>query len=300
MRIVFVLCEGPHDVAFLSRLLSAGGYTKYLKKLCQYPYPLNGWFTTISKDLRIDDLNLERITDDIKAVLPSKAMVNEERGHMILLYSMNGDEQENKRKRVISKLKSWIQPPTDEKEFSVMEESSEGGNNYGLVVLFDADQYGVGPRIEKASDELSEYFPQVKNISNNGQIADIDDNIKIGIYIFADHIKGTGTLEDILLPIMKRDNELMFDEADVFLKKHYDEKRLNRLIFKMHPQNGLIEKRDTKNKYYPIKSLIGVVGQLQNSGASNTVCIEKADFITLDKIKKSPICQDILNMFSKL
>lgn len=296
------MCEGPHDVAFLSRLLCADGYTKYKEVLSLFPQPLDKWFTTISKKLRIEELSLNRVYDDIKAVLPSGAMENKERNHLVLLYSMNGDKQTDKRKQVIEMLESWTHSPDDEKEFSLLEESSERGNNYGLILLFDADENGVNSRIEEAKEELSKYFPIANNITDNGDIVakDKDDNIKIGVYIFANPATGTGTLENILLPIMKKDNELMFDDAEVFLKKHYDESRLKQLVFKMHPQDGVIEKRDNKNKYYPIKSIMGVVGQLQNSGSSNTVCIEKADYITLEKIKNSHICQHILNMFSKL
>ena len=70
------------------------------------------------------------------------------------------------------------------------------------------------------------------------------------------------------------------------------------LVFKKGT-GGIIQKRDKKNKYHPIKSLMGVVGQLQNSGTSNTVCIEKADYITLEKINASSICQDIVQMFKQ-
>lgn len=300
MRIVFVLCEGNHDVAFLSRLLSADGYEKYREKLCEFPSPLNGWFTNISKHLRIDDLSLERMTDDIKSVLPNRAMINNDRGHLVLLYSMSGDSQKVNREKVISKLVSWTQTPANEKEFSLMEESSAEGNNYGLIVLFDADDYGVEKRIANAKEELSAYFDEIEVISYNGQVEAMNENLKMGIYIFADPKTGNGTLENILLPIMKRDNEPIFNEAEVFLSNHYDETRLKQLIFKLHPKDGLIEKREKKNKYHPIKSLMGVVGQLQNSGASNTVCIEKADYITLAKIKSSQTCQEILGMFSKL
>ncbi len=300
MRIVFVLCEGPHDIAFLSRLLSADGYVKYKNVLSQFPKPLNQWFTSISKNLRIEDLSLNRMYDDIKAVLPSGAMENQERDHLVLFYSMNGDEQKDKRKRVIRELKSWTHSPADEKEFSLMEENSDAGNNYGLILLFDADEHGVDSRIETTKKELSEYFTNADKISYNGGIIEENENIKLGIYIFANPDTKTGTLENILLPIMKQGNEPMFDDAEDFLNKHYDESRLKPLIFRKHSQEGLIEKRDCRNKYHPIKSLMGVVGQLQNSGASNTVCIEKADYITLGKIKNSHICQHILDMFSRL
>lgn len=115
MRIVFVLCEGPHDVAFLSRLLTSEGYEKYRQPLCRFPYPLNGWMTTISKSLNIQDLSLDRMYADIKSVLPSSALFNEDNQNLILLYSMNGDSKEERRKHVISTLKSWSDLPSDEK-----------------------------------------------------------------------------------------------------------------------------------------------------------------------------------------
>ncbi len=299
MRIVFVLCEGPHDVAFLSRLLSADGYLKYRQPLSKFPKPLDGWMTQISRNLSIEDLSLDRMYDDIKAVLPSNAMLNEEKDQLILLYSMSGDSHEERRNKVISTLKSWSQPPVEEKEFSLMEECSEIGNNYGLIVIFDADDMGVNSRIEEAKANLCKYFPIVESITKNGEITYPDEIIKIGIYIFADPSTKKGTLESILLPLMRHDNESMFDDAKDYLSKHHDDTRLKSLIFKKTPE-GIIETRDKKNKFHPIKSIMGVVGQLQNSGTSNTVCIEKADYITLEKIQKDSICQDILQMFSKL
>lgn len=300
MRIILVLCEGPHDVVFMSRLLKADGYVKYKNPLRQFPQPLDKWFSNISKNLRIEDLRLDRMNDNIKAVLPSAALHNPDREHLVLLYSMNGDAQKEKREKIISDLMVWTQPPKDEKEFSLMEENVEAGNDYGLIVVFDADEHGVNSRIVKARSDLSKFFPIANTIAHNGEIVADEYGIKIGIYIFADAAKQTGTLEDLLLPIMKLDNEQLFDNAESFLRNNYDESRLQQLILKKHPTKGIIEKRDKPNKYYPIKSLIGVVGQLQISGASNTVCIEKADYITLDKIKSSHICQDILRMFSCL
>ena len=298
MRIVLVLCEGPHDVAFLSRLLTSEGYEKYTQPLCQFPYPLNEWMTTISKSLNIQDLSIDRMYADIKSVLPSSALINEDNQHLILLYSMNGDSKEKRRKYILSTLKSWSEVPSDEKEFSLMEESSEVGNNYGLVVIFDADNKGIASRINEARTEIEAYFPPVKVISRNGEVATIDENLKIGIYIFADPVSETGTLENILLPIMRQGNEVIFDDAQDFLNNHYNESRMKPLVFKKGT-GGIIQKRDKKNKYHPIKSLMGVVGQLQNSGTSNTVCIEKADYITLEKINASSICQDIVQMFKQ-
>lgn len=299
MRIVFVLCEGSHDVAFLSRVLTAGGYNKYKKTLRQFPAPLNQWLTGISKNLRIEELRLDTMTDDIKAGLPKEALYHPEEDKLVLLYAMNGDKQKDKRSKVISKLREWTEFPDDEKEFSLMEESSDIDNNYGLFVFFDADQKGISARINEAKSELSERFPIAETISENGGIVSKDEAIKIGIYVFADPVKKTGTLEDILLPLMKQGDEKIFEEARAFLDNHYNEDRHYSVVIKKNPEGYLIEKKE-KNKYHIIKSIIGVAGQLQNSGFSNTVYIEKSNYLTLEKIRKSTVCQDILLMFSRI
>ena len=294
------MCEGPHDVAFLSRLLCSASYEKYTEKLISFPYPLNLWFSKNSRNLSIEDLSLERMYDDIKAILPSGAMYNPVKDHLVLLYSMNGDARREERKKLITELCKWTRVPNDEKEYSLLEESNDDENNFGLIVIFDADDKGISTRIKEAQIELSEYFPLNEPITENGDIVDINENIKIGIYIFGDSATQKGTLENILLPLMKQGNEKIFDDADEFLHRHFDETRLKSLILKKHPENGLIEIRDKKKKYNHIKSVMGVVGQLQNSGTSNTVCIEKADYLTLNKFNQSAICQEILSMFTKL
>lgn len=43
-KILFVLCEGPHDVAFIYRILYNAGFTTYNLCIKDYPFPLNDYF----------------------------------------------------------------------------------------------------------------------------------------------------------------------------------------------------------------------------------------------------------------
>ena len=300
MRIVFVLCEGPHDVAFLSRLLSAAGYMNYKKTVKDYPFPLSGWLVEATKKLSIEDLNVDKVYKELSTILPSGAMVNEDCEQLILLYAMHGDSRKKERKELMTHLKKWISSPEDEKEFSIMEESSDIGHNFGLVILYDADDKGIEARIAEIKTDLRELFPIIDGINRNGEVISTDEKFKIGAYVFAEENEGLGTLEDILLPLMKKDNEDIFKDAEHFLDTHKDVSRLRPLVFMKDSTGKVVQSRNKSNKYHPIKSLLGVVGQLQNSGTSNTVCIEKSDYITLEKINNSIMCQEILEMFSKL
>lgn len=297
MRIVFVICEGPHDVAFLSRILSSVGYVNYKERLNNFPYPLNDWLVQMTKNLSVEEFKVNRVFDELNMVLPRGAMVNEDRGQMILLYSLNGDQRKKERKRIIDKVSDWTRLPEDNKAFSVSEQIADNGNTFGLIVFNDADDLGIDARLKEIKDEMKDDFPFVDSIVCNGSIACDDGKVKVSAYVFAEDGKEFGTLENILLPLMKQGEEQIFEDANCFLKKHKDESRLKSLVFCKNDSGMIVEDRVKTNKYYHTKSLIGVVGQLQFSGSSNVVCIEKADYINLDKIAESRTCQDILRIF---
>ena len=40
-KVLFVLCEGPHDVAFLYRIFKVVGFNQNNKNIIDYPQPLN-------------------------------------------------------------------------------------------------------------------------------------------------------------------------------------------------------------------------------------------------------------------
>lgn len=239
---------------------------------------------------------------ELSTVLPFGAMKHEKRGHLILIYSFNGDSRKKERIGLIKTLSRWISQPADEKEFSISEESTEAGNNYGLVMFYDADDKGIDARINEVKTEIGPLFSCANTLNNNGDIVYDDEKFKVGVYIFADHKFASGTLENILLPLMKQGNEEIFNDAEKFLNKHKNnDHRMKPLKFVKDEAGNISERRsDRANKYHHAKSLLGVVGQLQNSGTSNTVCIEKADYITLGKISASQPCQEIIDLFKRI
>ena len=63
-----------------------------------------------------------------------------------------------------------------------------------------------------------------------------------------------------------------------------------------------MEVRDNSDKgeYHRDKSVIGVAAQLQNSGATNAVCIKHSDYLNRDKIVSDPSCMKIWHAFKAL
>lgn len=286
-EIVLSLCEGPHDVAFIYRTLRSRGYTHFNKRLEEYPFPIGDFFKKEAHKENLEQLTLEELR---QGLLPSTAMACDE--SLVLLYALGGDTRKSQRKRLIQTIHSFSSDGCDSKEFTF-----GYGTSYKVLYFYDADKKGVEARLKEISKEISDIFgPDSLPISTNG-ICRTYGSITIGAYIFAGE-DGKGTLENILLPLMKCENEDIFNAAEIYINNHHDPTRMSRLKIEMRADGCPEEKRETKKgKFDRSKSLIGIVGQLQNPGATNQVTIQHSDYLTLKKIQDSNICNDILNMF---
>lgn len=73
-QIITVLCEGPHDVAFISRILKTIGFVSdESTKLGDYPPPMNALLQNEAKKADIQDLNLTELR---RTILPSNVLKN--------------------------------------------------------------------------------------------------------------------------------------------------------------------------------------------------------------------------------
>jgi hypothetical protein len=287
-HITFLLCEGPHDVAFLSRILKTKGFNVYSKKLSEYPKPIDKFIMGHIQSLAIEDMNLEELRN---RPMPSEALTFG--NQLFLLYSMHGDSKKELRQDMIRKIKDLI--PKDADEISGIEDL-----HLSIVYFFDADEKGVDSRLIEIKKEIADVlaFPVNSGYFETNASIHIIKQIIFGAYIFARNDQ-KGKLEDILVPLMIKDNEDIFNKANDYLLL-MDENRLRKLkIF--HENENIFEKRTSKKMSFDLKkSSIGVAGQLQNSGKSNVVIIKDCDYITLEKIQNSDECCIILDFFEKL
>lgn len=282
-EITIALCEGVHDTAFLYRILKTKCFKTFNEPLHKLPKVVGDFIINQNKKVEYEKLKIDSLKNEY---IPYKIMQKNEK--MILLYALGGDKENIKDSKRLTILKHFVNNIK-----SKIEDKNNFGNSfipqantfYNFLFFYDADE---NKKIK--IDTINSYLKDlsIEEALNHNEIKKFDD-YAIGAYIFSSESE-KGALEDILLNLMIKDNEEVFNKAKEFLTLQ-DESRFKRL--KIDCDKEEIEKREKKQPFYEKKSLIGVVGQLQNSGASNVVTIEHSDYLNYDKITSSKKLQEI-------
>ena len=273
-NIITVFCEGPHDVAFLSKILKAAGYQSNDGcKIGDFPFPFNDLIQTEAKKSKIEELNLQELR---RTLLPSATLKIKD--HSLFFYALGGDTRKDNRLQLMNDLLNFI--PKSAGEYLSIPENAI----LSALYFFDADKMGVNIRLSDIAKEIKEKMHEfeVSSLSVNGQMVTLfEGKFKVGAFIFSKDGEETGKLEDILVPLMKQDNDEIFENAEGFIDRHYDESRCR------------------GKKFDKGKSVIGTVGQLQKSGGSNVVCIDQTDYLTTEKILNNDQCKTIISFFNQ-
>jgi len=280
MNFIVTFCEGPHDSAFLARILKTNFYKTYHIKISDYPYPLKEMFLNSLKNNNYEELNIEQISS---SMLPRKILKKE--NNIILLYALGGNRQYDRVKNILEKFNDIVNNNSN----NLIGMDTE--NSYNFIFFNDADE-DLDEEVKKINTFLYNFYGKEFNIKHN------DIKNKFGIYIF--HENNKGTLENLLKEIVYLDNKKLFNDIEIFYNTHFDNNRLKRL--KIVNQSGiLVEKRESNfQKEYPLKAKINIAGQLQNSGVSQVVTIDKSDLITLNKLQNNKKVQEIIEFFKKV
>jgi hypothetical protein len=294
-NLVTIFCEGPHDVAFIYKILKTLGYKSNNATLIgDFPPPFNGLLKSEVEKTDIEGLNLTQVR---RTLLPSETMIKEDK--YLFLYSLGGDGSANIRQETFAKLNNFIP-----KEGEIIRDRLPEGTSLSVVYLFDADDDGIVRRINLINNEINMVF-QTENktlFQKNASWIRVNE-IQIGAYIFTGADNNTGKLENILIPLMSEANDVIFENATNYINTHHNDDRLFPLKIR-ETDNNITEVRSTKKKdkfkLDAKKSVIGAAGQLQRSGASNVVIIRDSDYITLKKINSNNKCVEIKNFLSQI
>lgn len=271
MDLKIIMVEGPHDGAFISKVMQVNGYKTCKKTIGEYdPAFVASYLKGQYKNAPVDELNLQSVRQQI--VIPSYSLLRGE-DEMVLIFQMAGDGREDKRKKLVGDIFRFLRS-------SMTAEAVSDSGKITFVYEFDADEEGVGARLQQVTQEIRQIDETFPGIMGNGNYVE-SAGIRWGAYIFEDG-SGKGRLEDIILPMMEQDNDDIAGFAKDFVDKRGE--------FKLF--------RTVKPTSHPQKARVGVMGQLEKAGSANSAIIEQSSFLTDEKIIGSPVCCQIFKFLS--
>lgn len=285
MVISVVLCEGAHDIAFISKILCANGCEEYGARVNNYPYPIA---EQIRNNYAKDVIGEKKIGNGPDSpFVPKAAYTNGEK--LILFHNMNGDSDTKSRFELIEQYrKNGIALK--------MRENPDQITAFEFYLFYDADDMGVEGRLEWMENEFTDQFRldmgKPKQAEKSPIPAVKETEGMVGTYIFHDPSdpERKGTLEDQLLLLMRRENEELFDRSMDYL-------RTNELPPDRTREYDPMQDKYMRGKNYkPKKSQISVAGQLQFSGMSNSVIILKSDYMKKQTILRDEECMKIAGL----
>lgn len=271
MDLKILMAEGPHDGAFISKVMQVNGYKTYKKPIGSYsPQFVAKYLIGQYKNAPVDELNLQSVRQQI--IFPSYSLVLEEK-EMLLIFQMGGDGREDKRKKLVGDIYGFLRSTI------TMEELADSGK-ITFVYEFDADEDGVDARLQQVTREIKQIDIAFPGLTANASYVE-SNGIRWGSYIF-ENGSGKGKLEDIVLPMMEQDNDDVAKCARDFVEKRFS--------FKLF--------QTVKPTSYPEKARVGIMGQLEKAGSANPAIIEQSSYLTNEKIKESAICNQMFKFLS--
>jgi len=267
-NIIFVMLEGKHDAAVLTRLLRDNGYSNFTdKKIKQFPTALQGYFQSkIEGFVYEDEANIWQ-----KPQLPKYICKEKQGSRWFVFYEMGGDSSSKSMKALLQ--------PFQEKKSELTTSFGFAQPSVSALFFFDADN-DLQARKKTFSQQYKDFIPsfseEVLHSSQEQKAifkAGVDGFRSIGLFVY----NLRGTLEDIVVPLMQQGQEDHFANATSYLD-HY-----------------LTDPASSNYK----KALIGVVGQPKNPGRANQSILADTKMLNQEKFKKDETFKGIVDFFQK-
>lgn len=256
MKILFALCEGPHDAQFLGRVMQESGkYKIYNNKLKDYPDPLGDFFIGKFNSRTVHEL---RIGKPDFPLVPICAYEHKDNGNLVLPISIGGMDQD----RLTIKLLTEIEGSFSE---DILDVEGSDITAFSILFLFDADSRGVRNTVDHFVERFSGHYETISNQAGLDWIR--LKGYPLSIFIFTDKSGETGVLEDVILDLFRINNHVHVQDTERHFKNYFEE---------ISPNSDAIA-HEAKRK----KGILTTCGQMKknNAGSALTVVIRDTDFL---------------------
>lgn len=264
MTIKIVLSEGPQDAAFLKRVLKSNGMEECKLSIGDYPLVISNYLKGLFNQSNFNGDSV--LQARINFFFPAQALQagNDE---ILLLFTTGGKDNHVLRKKIVKDFLSTFGNELAEKFTS----------DCKLKIIFniDVDNGEISDCENMINSELNEIMKDFPGVNHMKWVE--YHNIGWGLFAFAHPDTGKGRLEDLVIPLIERESGDAINGTRLFIDSIPSFKSLNGKKFKTDKE----------------KALIGIVGQITNSGAANTTIIEKTLLINNQHIQDDKACTEL-------
>ena len=276
-----LFCEGPHDVAFLNRVLKTQlGFRHEALQLSALPYPLSNVLKQSFQQRAAEDLRLDLAK---KFFLPDQVLARD--GVMVLLFNYGGSNRGKSLPPFLANVFTLLATPA----FS-------GGASVPLsyVVFADADAAGtaaaqIGISTDLAAIEGQPWLtPDWKTLAGWHMAAEQQtEQGRVGAYVWRSQDADQGTLEDVVRECLT--DEPHFAETLSFVGNHFD----------WMPSATATPEQVCKLNADRQKAAFCVEGQRKKPGGSLGVVLDQADLLTSDRLASSVSTQHCVSFLRR-
>lgn len=266
-------CEGPHDVAFLKKILRIGmGFSKLEVVFSNLPSPFHNMYIQTIKKHAAKDLSLDMAH---KFFLPDVILKKD--NNIVIIYNSGGKTNYDKVKIL---LESYLTLQPQAKTFAGVEQDYIVSDKY--VFFYDADDLGINTIVSEVSNNFTNVgkFNFIESTFIKSDISDcayISDNK--AVYTWGEN-SNEGTLEDIIYPMYESDQSILIDQA----KDAIDS------MFNWETTIPQLAKRK--------KSIITTMGQKQKPGLPMSVILSETKLIKKETWRTHEKTRDIINFLT--
>ena len=274
-----MFCEGPHDAAFLNRLLKTQlGFTKVDLKLSELPYPISNVLQQSFKTRAAEDLRLDLAK---KFFLPDYLVARD--AMLVMVFNYGGSNRQAS------------MSPFLENVFLLLSEAAFSGAGqsanpprFSYTIFADADVLGlVGARNQVKADLATIGGTAWLNctwtdLEGTGAVTQVSAFGPTAAYIWKKWTEDNGTLEDIVLECLSGDAGLQ--QTLEFLDAR----------FSWNPRADATREEMCATAAKRLKAAFCVEGQRKKPGGSLGVVLDQANLLKSEVMEKSAAVQDCL------
>lgn len=210
MKLLFVICEGPHDAQFIGRLLQESGkYESYDEQLKNYPSPLREFISGKYTSQKIDEIRIGRPKFPLVPICVYKMLEGE---HIVLPVSMGGMDQHIQTNEFVKELLNSFASDVLKQSKSVIESVS-------FLFIYDADSRGV----DKTQELFMARYNETLSIQGDFQKEQwAGTGSRYALFILTGNNGDTGTLEDNLLMLFRENDKEWVDTCDHHIQNRFE------------------------------------------------------------------------------